>query len=218
MYTDDGKKRTALFDFDGVVADTEAQYSCFWDERGRSLLGIENFASHIKGQTLVQIFDLYFRNDLVLQQQLKEQLDYFEARMQYDYVPGVVDFVNDVRRHGWHTAIVTSSDEAKMMKVYRVHPELRDMFDVILTSERFTRSKPAPDCFLLGMEVLGTTPQLTCVFEDSFHGLQAARESGAFVIGVATTNPRTAIEPLSHCVIDDFLDLTYEDLLTLWRV
>lgn len=37
------------------------------------------------------------------------------------------------------------------------------MFDRILTAEMFTASKPAPDCFLLGMKVFGTTPETTYV-------------------------------------------------------
>ena len=48
-----------------------------------------------------------------------------------------------------------------MAAVYRVHPEIKTLFDRILTAEMFTASKPAPDCFLLGMEVFGTTPDTT---------------------------------------------------------
>ena len=64
------------------------------------------------------------------------------------------------------------------------------MVDRILTGEMFARSKPAPDCFLLGMEIFGATPENSYVFEDSFHGLQAGMTSGATVIGLATTNTR----------------------------
>ena len=49
-----------LFDFDGVIADTESQYTCFWDKIGRDYLGIAVFGMTIKGQTLVQIFGKYF--------------------------------------------------------------------------------------------------------------------------------------------------------------
>ena len=46
----------ALFDFDGVVMDTETQYSIFWDEIGRQYFPqIKDFGRIIKGQTLTQI-------------------------------------------------------------------------------------------------------------------------------------------------------------------
>lgn len=86
----------------------------------------------------------------------------------------MLDFIADLHRNGVKTAVVTSSNEAKMAAVYRVHPEIKTLFDRILTAEMFTASKPAPDCFLLGMEVFGTTPDTTYVFEDSFNGLKAA--------------------------------------------
>ena len=50
----------ALFDFDGVVMDTEPQYTAFWDRKGMEYFGVENFAHTIKGQTLVQIFEKHF--------------------------------------------------------------------------------------------------------------------------------------------------------------
>ena len=50
-----------LFDFDGVIVDTESQYTGFWNKMGEKYLGLENFGHTIKGQTLVQTFGKYFR-------------------------------------------------------------------------------------------------------------------------------------------------------------
>jgi HAD superfamily hydrolase (TIGR01509 family) len=133
--------------------------------------------------------------------------------MSFDYIPGVEAFIADLHRHGAKIAIVTSSNEEKMQHVYKAHPELIGMVDRILTSEMFPRSKPAPDCFLLGMKIFGGTPEQTYVFEDSFHGLKAGMDSGATVIGLATTNSREAISGLAHCIIDDFRGMDYETLL-----
>ena len=57
------------------------------------------------------------------------------------------------------------------------------------------------------MEVLGGTPGITVVFEESVHGLTAARAAGAYVVGLATTNSRETIEPLCDMVLDDFTDI-----------
>ena len=91
------------------------------------------------------------------------------------------------------------------------------MFDHILTAEMITASKPAPDCFLLGMKVFGTTPETTYVFEDSFNGLKAGMASGATVVGLATTNPRPEIAPLCHHVLNDFEGFTYDKLVGLHK-
>lgn len=137
--------------------------------------------------------------------------------MAYEYLPGVQDFLVELRRHNVKIALVTSSNDEKMENVYRTHPEFKEQFDRILTGDMFKRSKPAPDCFLLGMEVFGTTPDTTYVFEDSFNGLKAGMASEATVIGLATTNSREAVAPLCHCVLDDFTGFTYDKMLQVHK-
>lgn len=212
---DKTKNMAALFDFDGVVMDTETQYSRFWNRVGEEYLHRREFANEIKGQTLVQIFRRYFDGMEHEQSVIAEELDRFEAEMSYEYIAGVREFMRSLREGGVKIAIVTSSDEKKMAHVHAAHPEFRGMVDCILTAERFAHSKPAPDCFLLGMEVFGSVPETTFVFEDSFHGLEAGRASGAKVIGLATTNPREAIAGKADVVIDDFTGMTCDVLLSM---
>ena len=194
-----------LFDFDGVIADTETQYTEFWNRIGREYLGQEEFGHTIKGQTLVQIFGKYFEGMDREQEEIVPQLNEFEANMSYDYIPGAQAFMKELKAAGIPMAIVTSSNDIKMSNAYKAHPELLELVDKVLTSEHFSKSKPDPECFLKGMEFLGGTPEETVVFEDSFHGIAAGRAAGAKVIGLATTNKREAIAPLCDMVIDDFL-------------
>lgn len=207
------KKIAALFDFDGVVMDTEAQYSVFWNEQGKKYLNIDDFGRQIKGQTLQQIFDKYFSGMNETQEQIRKELDDYEENMQYEYLPGVYDFLIDLRKQGVKIALVTSSNKKKMGNVYCVHPEIKELFDEILTAEYFTKSKPDPECFLLGMKMFGADPSQSFVFEDSFHGLKAGMDSGATVCGLTTTNPREAIQNKAHFIIDDFKGMTYDKLI-----
>ena len=201
-----------LFDFDGVIADTESQYTEFWNRMGRVYLGLEEFGHTIKGQTLVQIFGKYFEGKVREQEEIVPQLNEFERNMSYDYIPGALRFMQELKDAGIRTAIVTSSNDIKMSNVYKAHPELPGLVGKVLTSEHFSKSKPDPECFLKGMEILGGSPEETVVFEDSFHGIKAGRSSGAKVIGLATTNKREAIAPLCDMVIDDFRNLTIQNL------
>lgn len=201
-----------LFDFDGVIADTETQYTKFWNKIGKDYLGMEDFGRTIKGQTLVQIFGKYFDGMTREQEEIVPMLNEFERNMTYGYIPGAEEFMQELKAAGIPMAIVTSSNDIKMSNAYKAHPELPDLVDNILTSEYFSKSKPDPECFLKGMEILGGTPEETVIFEDSFHGLAAGRASGARVIGLATTNKREAIAPLCDMVIDDFLGLTVQDI------
>lgn len=206
----------ALFDFDGVVMDTEPQYTVFWDAVGKKYHPeYEAFGKIIKGQTLSQIFSRYFAGMEKEQAEITEDLNRYEAEMKYEYVPGVIGFMRELREQGVKTAIVTSSNEQKMRSVYAVHPELKELVGRILTAEMFTRSKPAPDCFLLGAQVLGTVPENCVVFEDSFHGLEAGNAAGMAVVGLSTTNPAEAIRDKCRVVIPDFTLFSYEKMKSL---
>ncbi len=202
-----------LFDLDGVVMDTESQYTCFWDRMGKEYLGQDDFCRLIKGQALFQIFEKYYAGMAAEQEEITSRLNAFEKEMAYDYIPGVCEFIRKLKAAGIPMAIVTSSNELKMNNVRKAHPELWDMMDAILTSEHFTKSKPDPECFLKGMEALDGRPDETYVFEDSIHGLNAGRASGAHVIGLGTTNPREIISPLCDRVINDFNDPSLDVIL-----
>ncbi len=210
----------ALFDFDGVVMDTEPQYTVFWNEQGLKYLGVENFGATIKGQTLNQIYEANFTGDLVeMRQQITNDLNLFEKQMTYEYLPGVQHYLKELREKGVGIALVTSSNVEKMDNIYNAYPDFKNQFDHILTGEMFQNSKPHPECFLLGMKLLGAEPENSYVFEDSFHGLQAGRASGATVIGLATTNSRGAIASKADYVIDDFIDMTaLEDIANTKKI
>ena len=199
--------KTALFDLDGVVFDTEPIYTRFWGEECRryhpELPGLEH---RIKGQTLQQIFDGYFADVPQEQPLIVERLNRFESQMQYDYIPGFTDFIVALRSEGITTAVVTSSNRIKMQAVYRAHPEVRDFFDRILTSEDFSESKPSPDCYLRAAARFGADPKDCVVFEDSFNGLKSGRAAGMCVVGLSTTNPAESIAPLCDLVISDYLE------------
>ena len=217
--------KAALFDLDGVVFDTESQYTVFWTMMGEEYHpGIPDFAHLIKGQTLVQIYGKYFSSagdfahvdgfESVEAERAKitARLDDFEQHMKYEYIPGFETFVKDLRSHGVKCAVVTSSNIPKMLNVYKEHPEFKAYFDRVLTSEDFARSKPDPDCYLKGAACFGARPCECVGFEDSFNGLRAVRDSGAFTVGLSTTNPEEAISGLSDYVIPDYTRFSFAQL------
>lgn len=207
---------TALFDLDGVVLDTESQYTVCWDRIGKVYKpDIPKFAHLIKGQTLTQIFDRYFKDDEKAQHEIENQLIEFEKNMDYAYIPGVVAFINELKWNQVNTAIVTSSNQQKMANVYQCHPEFETLFDVILTSEDFKRSKPEPDCYLTAAAHFSVSYNQCVVFEDSINGLKAGNAAQMKVCGLATTNSIETVKPLSDMVINDFVGISYEKLCAM---
>ncbi len=204
--------KAALFDLDGVILNTESQYTDFWAAMGDKYFhsGAE-FANMIKGSTLVQIMDKYFKDDTKLQQEITVALDDFEMSMSYEYIEGFPEFVSDIRKAGIKTAVVTSSNIKKMEMVYRAHPEFKSFFDAILTSEDFDRSKPDPDCYFKGAKRFGLQPDMCIGFEDSINGLKAVKAAGMFCVGLETTNPHDVVAEYADLVVDNYLNTNEKD-------
>lgn len=199
------QRSIALFDLDGVILDTEGSYTAFWDDYGSRHFSEKDFGVKIKGQTLVKILGDYFPEENE-RKAITDAINDFERKMSYPFVPGVENYIKSLKSNGIRTAVVTSSNLLKMENVYRCHPGFREMFDIILTSEDFSESKPSPYCYLKAMRLFGAGPEDCVVFEDSLAGLQSARASGAFVTALTTTNPEEVVRNYADLVIRDFND------------
>ncbi len=211
------KFKAALFDLDGVVFDTEPQYSVFWGMICRQYHPEHPGLEHeIKGSTLVQIYDRWFSGPLESERpDITRRLDAYEQSMHYDYIAGFEALIADLHAHGVKTAVVTSSNIPKMESVYRYQPDFHTLFDAILTSEDFSRSKPDPDCYLRAARRLGVASDECIVFEDSFNGLRSGRAAQMKVVGLATTNTAEAIAPYSDMQISDYQDVSFQTFSTL---
>ena len=210
--------KAALFDLDGVVFDTEPQYTVFWGSQCRLYHPEHPGLEHeIKGSTLTQIYDRWFSGELEKEQPIiTQRLDAFEAQMTFEYIEGFEALIADLHAHGVKTAVVTSSNQPKMESVYRAQPAFKQLFDAILTSEDFEYSKPHPDCYLKAAKRFGVCPEECVAFEDSFNGLKSGRAAGMKVVGVATTNPKEAISEFSDVQITDYARVDYQSLLKLF--
>jgi HAD superfamily hydrolase (TIGR01509 family) len=110
-------------------------------------------------------------------------------------------------------ALVTSSSDIKMSYVYKDHPTFKDLFDVLITANQITRSKPDPQCYQKAAEELGVRREDCFVFEDSFAGLEAGRKAQMRVIGLATTNSPASMEGHCDIVIPNFDDFHFDKLI-----
>lgn len=196
---------TALFDFDGVVADTEPLYDVFWKNMAEKYqLGIPGFAAKIKGTTLDRIFKIYFPDfsQEELDQIVRASIE-FEEKMDFPEVHGSIGFIQGLKEQGMKVGLVTSSSSMKMDTALK-KMGIESVFDTVVTADRITRGKPDPMCYLLAATELGSQPNECVVFEDSFSGIQAGTDAGMRVIGLSTTNPAEAIRDKVYAVMRDF--------------
>lgn len=202
--------KAALFDLDGTLVDTESQYSQFWGQIGREFHPeLPHFSDTIKGTTLEHIYHSFFPDES-LQEAITIRLDEWEAGMDYPFIAGARAFIDNIKNNGVKCAVVTSSNLKKIDALRKKMPRFDELFEMVLTSEDFTRSKPDPYCYLLAASSFGCDIGECVVFEDAFNGLKAGMSSGIFTVGLATTNPIDSIRSLCDYAVPDFNHLNYE--------
>lgn len=200
-----------LFDLDGVLVDSERIYTKIWEAIEKQWpTGIENFAYKIKGTTLEDILDRYFPEEV--REDITKELIRLEGMMIYGPMPGAMEFLDDLKEKGIPIALVTSSNRLKMDHLWHDMPGLKEKFDVIITGDEVSNSKPDPEGYLAAATALGVNPKRCAVFEDSLQGVKAGKSAGAFVIGVAGTLKASDIQPFSDIVVNAVGDI-YPDKL-----
>lgn len=212
-----------IFDFDGLILDTETpEFTCWqniYREHGFEF-PLEKWAMII-GRNGVSDFDAAEHLALLSQGRLdsaslraRSQLESHNIILEQGPLPGVLDYLKKAKRLGLKLAIASSSDipwvhgHAKRIGVF-------DYFDQIITAEDvgFGRTKPHPDLFLTALKRLHVPKEAAIVFEDSPNGVKAANRAGIFVVAV----PNSVTSLLSVEGADLFLkslqDLSLPELL-----
>lgn len=203
--------KAALFDLDGVLIDTEPVYTEIWSNIERHFpTGIDNFAQRIKGTTLPDILNQYFRKED--HAAIISMLTEAEDNMEYPLFAGTVPFLKKLREAQIPAAIVTSSNDIKMGRLFAMYPGFNEFFDAIITDSHVKRSKPDPEGYLLAASKLGVDPADCIVFEDSFNGLKAGLAAGASVVAIATTNPADSLRQYTTLIATDLSDKSLDAL------
>lgn len=201
------KITTVLFDFDGVIADTEPLYDIFWERMAEKYqIDIPHFAEIIKGTTLQHIFDTYFASYPKTEtDKIARASAEYEMQMDFPEIPGAKAFLHFLKEKQLKIGLVTSSPTAKMQVALK-KMGLEDIFDTQVTADRITKGKPDPMGYLTAAADLNSPVEECLVFEDSFSGIQAGKAAGMQVVGLATTNPAEAIRDKVSVVLADFRD------------
>lgn len=204
-----------LFDLDGVLIDSETQYTRIWQEIDNiHPTGVEDFAYRIKGTTLDNILSTYYPEPST-QKKIRLLLYDKEGAMHYGYTPGAEEFLEKLSARGHKVVLVTSSNEDKMNKLWKQHPEMKKRFISIVTGDKVTRSKPDPEGYLLGASLTGASPTNCVVFEDSLQGVKAGKAAGCYVVGVSGTVSRDRLAEYADIIIDTLNEV---DLIKIEKI
>lgn len=98
--------------------------------------------------------------------------------------PGIARLLAEAREAGLHLAIASTTSPANVetLLVATLGPQGPGLFDLIACGDLVAKKKPAPDVFELVLRTLGLDAEEAVAFEDSAHGLRAARGAGLWTV------------------------------------
>ena len=205
-----------IWDLDGTLIDSSAYHWEAWQAvmaEERFVLTYEQYVSDF-GKRNDEILRGRLRADLpeseILRISLAKEARYRELVRSkgLELLPGVLDWLRQLKADRWLQAIATSSPRGNLDAVF-VAVEIEKYFEAVISSEEVRSGKPNPDVFLAAAGKLGVSPEHCIVVEDAPAGIEAARRAGMRSVGVRTTHPDLQAEwvvgNLSELPADFFL-------------
>jgi HAD superfamily hydrolase (TIGR01509 family) len=195
--------RALVFDFDGLIVDTEVPIFRVWQriyrERGQEL-PLDRWLTIIGTASgpFDPVIDLGEKTGIKLDERELEALErlyYQEATALQQLLPGVIDYLVAARQLGLQTAVASSSTRKWVMD-HLNRFGIGDHFDAIVCREDVTRTKPHPDLYVTALQRLEVRPVDAIALEDSSNGVRAAKAAGLFCVVVP--NPLTTDLDLSE--------------------
>jgi HAD superfamily hydrolase (TIGR01509 family) len=206
--------RGLIFDFDGLILDTEGPEFRTWQEvyagLGRAL-ELSVWAACIG--TASDAFDPCAHLETLLghpidREAIRDARDRRCAELiaAAPVLPGVAEYLADARRLGLGLAVASSSSRG-WVTGHLDRLGLSGSFACIRSADDVERVKPDPELYRSALAALGLEPAEAIAFEDSPNGILAAKRAGLFCIAVP--NPVTGELPL------DAADLRLPSLASL---
>jgi HAD superfamily hydrolase (TIGR01509 family) len=182
-----------LFDFDGVIVDSERYWDKLLEERLPVL--VPNWDSAVlkrmmgqSAQGVVKLLEQEFGVHITVEQYLA----FIDEAVMKVYeetcvlMPGFLDLTKRLQAAGIPLSIVSSS-QRKWVEAAVKRFGLSPLFPIIVAGDDLPgRAKPLPDLYLRGAELMGIDPKECVAIEDSRNGIVSAKAAGMRCIALST--------------------------------
>lgn len=215
------KPQAVVFDFDGLVVDTETPEYTIWAEifaeHGQEL-AVSEWGKSVGAapgtwtatEVLEGLIGPYNKEAVKADHKARLAARTAEAKP----MPGVLDWVDDLKREGIPFGIASSS-VAEWVDRFLAAAGLTGVFPVIVTRTDSLRAKPNPDLYLEACRQLNADPSRAAALEDSTNGIKAAKAAGMWGIAVPCSVTTTFDFSLADKVAPSLADFHLKDLAQL---
>jgi beta-phosphoglucomutase family hydrolase len=211
-----------IFDMDGtLIESTEADYLA-WKQLFADYqkpLSYEDYFPLLGAKSAVVVQSRLLLNEEQTKIALAKKMKYFTEIISQNGiqpVPFAIKLLQQLQQYDLKIALATSSRRKKMKMVLKL-TGLLPYFEAIVTGEEVSRSKPAPDIFLMAAQKLDLQPDQCLVIEDAINGIKAAKNAGMKCIAITTTHTAEMLQE-ADLIIDTYEALNFQHLCSVLRV
>ncbi len=215
--------KALIFDFDGLILDTETPefetWQAIYRERDAEL-SIHDWGQFVGGNGASDFDPVRHLEHLTgasLDGPALRQLAHtrsMELIRSQPVLPGVVDWLDSARSERILLAVASSSPHS-WVDPHLSRLGLAGRFDEILCADDVSRTKPAPDLFLESLRRLRVRHDEAAVLEDSPNGVKAAKAAGIFVVAVPNPITRQLGLAGANLTLASLSDLSLKDLIQM---
>jgi HAD superfamily hydrolase (TIGR01509 family) len=216
--------KAIIFDFDGLIADTESAYIQSWqqvfDQHGVDFPAeqfIATIGSH-PDEMEMNPFDLL--ESATGEPCAREEVEAARARHELAFahqqptLPGVREYIADAARLGMRLAVASSSPRS-WVESHLDRLGLTSHFSAIRTSDDVERIKPSPLLYQAALQALGLDPEEAFAIEDSLNGLLSAKGAGLFCVVVPNVVTQSLPFDEADVKVSSLLDIPLEEMLAI---
>ena len=212
----------AIWDMDGVIADTAPYHFKAWREVFQKR-GV-NFTEEDFKRNFGQRNDTIIRNTLggsispsEVDVVASEKEENFRRRIGQNVkpLPGAVELIRLLKERGVKMAIASSAPIENIQLVSR-GLGINNYFQAIVWGREVTEGKPSPLGFLLAAKKLEVEPRNCVVIEDAIAGVTAAKRAGMKCLAVTNTHSRMSLME-ADLVVDTLEAISVDDLVGLFN-
>ena len=208
-----------IFDFDGLIVDTEYPsfqgWTALYESHGCEL-PLTTYAKHIGSPGA---YDLHAHLESLVGRPLNREALVEERRQRYrqltvnqQLLPGVKEYVTTASQRGLRLGIASGSSRT-WVEPHLHQFALHEHFDCITSAEDISQTKPNPEVYEKTLAALGCKPEEVIAFEDSPHGVTAAQRARIFCVAVPNGITRQLSLDHADYILESFSALPFAQLL-----
>lgn len=182
--------KAVIFDLDGTLVDSMWIWKQididFLEERGHNLP--DDLQKNIEGMSFTETAN-YFKNTFNLEEDIETIKSVWIDMSRQLYSEqiklkrGILELLDLLKEKGIKVGVGTSNSRELAEDVLKSN-NVREYFEVLVTSDDVNKGKPEPDVFLKAAELLNTKPSECLVFEDTHAGVLAGKAAGMDVVAI----------------------------------